>query len=379
MRILIIVPSYKPAYIYGGPIRSISVLCEALSRHYQDVEVFTTRANGTTELNVISGNLYLIENVKVRYFSRWTKDHTNFSPGLLRHLFLNAGKYDTIHIHSWWNLVTIPSAFICLLKGIRPVLSPRGSITQYTIDHRKSGVKRLIHFMIGRRLLERATIHSTSIREDHEVGRLVNNVRRYIIPNILELPEKQFDFEEDPNSLRLIFLGRIDRVKNLEFLLKEVTEHVNIPFTLTIVGHGPTEYVETLKQLVREFPNIKWLGEVDGKEKFKLLALADLLLLPSHTENYGNVVIEALSQGTPAIVSDQVGAKEYVKDNALGWVIETTPTKWANRINDLGKEKHKLITMREKAILCIKRDFNQDKQVETYLSMYRHHHENNFA
>ncbi len=370
MRILVIVPSYKPAYVYGGPIRSISALCEALTTHYQEVEVFATTANGPGELDVRAGREYSVELVKVRYFRRWTKDHTNFSPALLRTLILNAKKYDVIHIHSWWNLVTIPAALICRLKGIRPVLSPRGSITQYTIDHRNSRIKRLVHFIIGRRLLEGVSIHSTSLREDHEVGRLIQNDRRYIIPNLFELPDKPFDFPEDPQCLRLVFLGRIDRVKNLEFLLAEVIQHVNIPFTLSIIGEGQDDYVETLKQLSKTCSSVTWIGEVDGEEKFKLLAQSDLLLLPSHTENYGNVVIEALSQGTPVLISDQVGAKEYVLENALGWVIETTPTQWAKIINDLWMNRKELAALRQKAKMCISRDFNLDKQIQAYLDMY---------
>lgn len=370
MRILIIVPSYKPAFVYGGPIRSISALCEALSTHHHEVEVLTTTANGPDELNFKAGKEYSIDLVKVRYFRRWTKDHTNFSPALLRTLIFNAKNYDVIHIHSWWNLVTIPATLICILKGIRPILSPRGSITQYTIYHRKSRIKRLVHFMIGRPLLQRVSIHSTSLREDHEVGRMVQNGRRYIIPNLFELPNTPFDFYEDPQCLRLVFLGRIDRVKNLEFLLSEVINHVNIPFTLSIVGEGQNEYVETLKQLSKGCSSVKWIGEVDGDEKFKLLAQSDLLLLPSHTENYGNVVIEALSQGTPVLISDQVGAKEYVVENELGWVIETAPTQWAKIINDIWRNKNEQAALRRKAIMCINRDFNRSKQIKAYLDMY---------
>jgi glycosyltransferase involved in cell wall biosynthesis len=371
MRILVIIPSYKPAFHYGGPIRSVASLCEAMGREGHHVTVITTKANGKVELEVEAGKIYNIDNVNVYYFTRWTKDHTHLSPALLKDLYKHAKKYDIVHIHSWWNLVTMPATMICLLQGIRPVLSPRGSITQYTIDHQKSTIKRLVHFILGKRLLERVTIHSTSPREDQQVSQLIKNKRRYIIPNILELPAFKLDFHENAPFLRLAYLGRIDRVKNLEFLLAELTSNVKVPYQLTIAGEGESVYVDSLKKIGMPSKNIVWAGHVDGDEKFKLLAQADLLVLPSHTENFGNVVIEALSQGTPVLISDNVGAKDYVLKNELGWVVPTTPGKWADVINAIWKNKSDLIPLRLKAKTIINKDFNQSNQVEAYLSMYR--------
>ena len=100
MKILHITASYKPSFIYGGPIYSVSALCEALvkskvrslmynSTHplLYNLEVITTLANGKEELPYPSGELKIIEGVPVRYFKRWTKDHSHFSSALLWHLW----------------------------------------------------------------------------------------------------------------------------------------------------------------------------------------------------------------------------------------------------------------------------------------------------
>jgi hypothetical protein len=100
LKILHITASYKPAFIYGGPIYSVGTLCEALVKSadrslksesppllISNLEVITTLANGKEELPYPSGALKIVEGVPVRYFKRLTKDHSHFSPALLWHLW----------------------------------------------------------------------------------------------------------------------------------------------------------------------------------------------------------------------------------------------------------------------------------------------------
>ncbi len=147
MRILHITASYKPAFIYGGPIYSVAALCEKLSNRDFDfaqpdmvgktkinVVVYTTLANGKQELPYQNGETKIVEGVKVTYFKRITKDHSHFSPALLSALWRNAKNFDVIHIHSWWNLVSMGAVVICLLKGIKPIISPRGMLGDYTFS-----------------------------------------------------------------------------------------------------------------------------------------------------------------------------------------------------------------------------------------------------
>lgn len=122
IKLLQITAAYKPAYIYGGPTMSVSKLCEALSNTEVPIEVLTTTANGKTELNVNPGKQIIVDKVEVTYFKRLSKDHTHFSPGLLLALrrkikeqklkSKNSKTKLIIHIHAWWNLVSIFSCFM---------------------------------------------------------------------------------------------------------------------------------------------------------------------------------------------------------------------------------------------------------------------------
>jgi glycosyltransferase involved in cell wall biosynthesis len=221
LKILFVVPSYKPAYIYGGPIRSVAALCEALVKADHEVNVFTTTANGKTELEVIPGRDYNVEGVKVIYFKRQTKDHTTISFGLLQRVWTTCKEFDIIHIQSWWNFPTIFSVMVCRMKSLIPIISPRGSLIPYTFGYRHIRSKKWVHDIIGRRLLEYSIMHFTSIQEKEDAEKFMDIKKSFVISNILSLPA-QILAQKQETGIKLVFIGRIDPKKNLEFILESL-------------------------------------------------------------------------------------------------------------------------------------------------------------
>ena len=370
MRILVVIPSYKPAYHYGGPVRSVSSLCEAMVRENHTVRVLTTNANGREKLNVETNTPQKIDGVDVTYFNRWTGDHSNFTPQLLIELWKSARSFDVIHLHAWWNLVTIPAVILCKWKGIRPVLSPRGSITHYTFSHRKAFVKRWFHQWIGEKLMKQCILHVTSRQEEEDILQYVRRPFVYTIPNLLDLPEQIVVPTGKQDVLQLVYLGRIDPKKNIEFLLEVVLKEFDIPFTLQLIGEGDPVYMEQIKRMTAKNTSITWTGGLYEENKWVQLAKSDILLLPSINENYGNVVLEALSQGTAVIVSDTVGLKDYILENELGWVAGKQTDDWRKAIRKAWSDKSRLEQIRREAPLCIRRDFQQATLVSQYVDMY---------
>jgi tRNA A37 N6-isopentenylltransferase MiaA len=111
---------------------SVAMLCEALVNADISAEVFATTANGAVELPVEAGKAVMIDGVTVTYFKRITKDHTHFSPALVKALWKRVKEFDVVHIHAWWNLVSVLSCMVALIKGIPVVLSPRGTLSDYS-------------------------------------------------------------------------------------------------------------------------------------------------------------------------------------------------------------------------------------------------------
>ncbi len=371
LTILTVVPSYKPAFFYGGPIRSISGLCESFVSSGHKVDVFTTNANGKNELEVEAGKQYDVDGVRVFYYNRWTRDHSNFSPGLLKNVFQKCDQYDVVHIHSWWNSVAVLSALICLWKGITPIISPRGSLTNFTFTYRRQFAKRFIHLFFGKPILKRSIVHVTSLQEKNETEQWIAPKKIFVINNVLNFPAIQSKPSSDRDYLKIIFVGRIDPAKNLEMLFDVLTHKVSIPYQLNILGGGDRRYVNELKAKTNGHPEINWMGNIDGNEKFRLMSESDILVLPSLTENFGNVVFEALSQGTPVLISKNVGAKDIIQGNAFGWVISFDEESWAQKINDAWKFPEYLNEIRRKAPEMIRNQFNTENLVKNYVDMYQ--------
>jgi len=373
LKILVVVPSYKPAFIYGGPIISVGRLCEELCSSGHQVKVLTTTANGDSELDVEPNKEYVVEGVPVEYFKRMTKGHANISFGLVYRVIRTCRTYDVVHIQSWWNFIAILSSFICLVRNMTPIISPRGSVIPYTLNYRHSLLKRMIHVMAGRYLLRKSHLHLTSNFELQEVKSLVTPSGYTVLPNLLDLPMPGHRVYKEGSGLQLIFLSRIDPKKNLEFIISTLNAHVNLPVSLWIIGDGDHDYVQKLQVLTKENPNIQWLGAVYGAERFKYFAEADLCLLPSFNENFGNVVFESLSQGTPVITSKFVGGGDYVKENDLGWVIDLDQNEFVRVLEFAIENKNLLNDMGKRAVTCIQRDFNKEYQVSQYVEMYKRH------
>lgn len=382
--ILQITPAYKPAYFYGGPTLSVSKLCEELHKTQLQVKVLTTTANGTTELPVSIGMPNKVAHVEVYYYKRLTKDHTHFSPSLIFNLVKmirenkrnNPGQL-VIHIHSWWNTIAILSCLTSLLYKVPVVLSPRGMLTPYTWSNRNSFYKNIIHKLLGKHLLKQCLIHATTEKEKKDITKITRSFKEIlVIPNLVKYPTLEYPLQSQNKSsqtLKLLFLSRIEEKKGLEILMVALYE-LKTHWQLTIAGQGESSYVSKLKNLSRQLKiekQITWLGEVNNTKKYEVYRNNDLLILPSHNENFGNVVIESLSVGTPVIISTEVGLAPYVLKNNLGWVTELNPQKMAVVLTQAAGEYGKRARIRKEGPKIIRRDYTEKALVKKYTAMYQ--------
>jgi glycosyltransferase involved in cell wall biosynthesis len=372
LKILQVNASYKPAYTYGGPTMSVSKLSEQMVKAGMILEVYATTANGNSELQVKPNERVLVDGVPATYFKRITKDHSHFSPALLRKLWNEVKKFDIVHIHAWWNLVSVLSCWVAVLRKVPVVISPRGTLSAYSFTNKNSLPKKIIHILLGKRLLKRSTIHVTSEREREGIEALIDPKRIINIPNFILLPEiVSTDNREPGEILKLLFFSRIEEKKGLDILLNAL-KGVTIPYQLTIAGDGETSYIDKLKSIAASnnvSKHINWIG-FQGANKFDILEKHDLMILPSHDENFGNVVIESLSVGTAVLVTKYVGLADYVSENNLGWVCDLDENAISNYINGLARENDKLQTIRKQAPGQVRKNFSDESLREKYIDMY---------
>jgi len=373
LKVLQICAAYKPAFIYGGPTMSVSMLSEQLVKAGFSTEVFATMANGKEELPVIPGERMMVDGVAVTYFKRITKDHSHYSPALFGALRNDVKNFSLVHIHAWWNLVSVFSCFIALRRKVPVLLSARGTLSPYSFQNKSIGVKWALHHLLGKQLLKKCHIHATSQREAEAIQSLFQPKSVTILPNFVKLQGEGVTIKTELSPVfKLLFFSRIEEKKGLDLLLNALPA-VSIPYTLTIAGNGDENYVNALKKIAEDNQlgaNINWIG-FQNENKFELLQAHDLFVLPSYDENFGNAVIESLSVGTPVLISEQVGLADYVIENGLGWTCQTNSGSISDAINDIAKNQGpELKRIRKDAPVVIYADFSEDNLVKKYIDMY---------
>lgn len=372
MNILHIVPSYKPAYIYGGPIESIGSLCEALAEIGNTVDVFTTTANGDSELEVETRIAINVEGVNVYYFPRLTKGHTHISPTLWHFLYFHCKNYDIVHIHSWWNPLVIFSAIICHLKGVKLVISPRGMLSNYILTKTNAVAKKWIHVLLGKSALKKSVFHATSEIEYTECQNLIEGWNGFLLPNLINLPSEHFA-RNNNNIFTLIFLSRIHPKKGLEYLFEAIS-YLKEPIVLKIAGTGEEEYIHKLQdhsRLLGVAHLIEWIGWKNREDKFKELANSDLFVLTSFNENFANVVIESIHVGTPVLVTDTVGLANFVDENNVGWVSKFEPSAIAESLKSAMADFAKRNFVNSSGRNIVLSNFSRSILAERYLEQYK--------
>lgn len=158
--------------------------------------------------------------------------------------------------------------------------------------------------------------------------------------------EKYGDTREK-RPVRFAFIGRISKEKNLEFLnnmwKKFAVKHNDVE--LMYVGYG--WYLEEIKKFFEGDDSVHFAGEQGGETLAGLYADTDFFLFPSTTDTFGNVVVEAMSTGTPAIVSNYGGPRSIVKDDKCGRILPIDETKWLETLEECRKIKLEQIELYE--------------------------------
>lgn len=346
MRILIVTPFYKPAFAYGGPTRSVPSLAEAIAQQGQEVSVFTTDANGSRSLDVVSGEPFDLSGVQVRYFKRNVAGGYFLSTGLARACLEQASKYDIVYVVSNWGFPFLPACLAARLSGVPYVVSPRTAFMRRTWDH-KMAKKWAYHLLAERALINAASaLHYTTSLEQAESAWVRLRPEAWIVSNPVALSE--FERLPDGRGFRakwgipdshylVLYLGRVEPRKGLEVTVNAFARMLQgLPET-TLVIAGPEEdrHSRELIDLASHLgirANVVVTGFLDSSERLEALGAADAFVLTSHSENFGVAVVEAMASGLPVILSDKVGLAEIVRREGAGLVTPLDPVAVADAL-----------------------------------------------
>ena len=244
---------------------------------------------------------------------------------------LNEVKPDIVHINCCW----IPG---CALTqkwaqqfGYKVVLTPHGMLEPWIMKRHYLTKKVPALLLYQKATVKNADcLHATSESEKENLLKLGYNRYIAIIPNGINVESIVMKQSWERNR-QILFLSRIHVKKGVEFLLEAVAalKKTLIGYTINIAGEGDATYIEQLKvgaQALGISGMVRFCGGVYGEQKWKLLREADVFVLPTHSENFGIAVAEALACGTPVITTKGTPWQDLERKHCGWWTeIGTEP------------------------------------------------------
>jgi glycosyltransferase involved in cell wall biosynthesis len=328
MRILHCVRSLDPAR--GGPIESIRQSEAALRELGVDSEI--------ASLDVVDAPWGRESAFPVHLLGK-TGGSFGWGAGFVEWLRKNRGRFDAVIAHNLWTFSCL-GVWAALRRTDTPyyvyvhgLLDPEFK-KLYPVKHFKKMLYwRLVQWRVMR---DAAGVLFTGEREC-ELARTAFRpfqMRPCIVPYCVNGPDQDIEACKHAFELRfpelsgrriVLFLGRVHPKKGLDLLINAFAANASRwpDVLLAVAGPQSESYGKELRQLAAALgieSRIRWLGMLQGAEKWGAFASAEVFALTTHQENFGIAIVEALSCGTPVLITDKVNICDEIRDSGAGFV-----------------------------------------------------------
>jgi glycosyltransferase involved in cell wall biosynthesis len=327
--ILVFNRAFLPGYKSGGPIRTLDNLFNTLGNEYNFYLVTLDRDRGDMQpYKDLPLNSWITKNsLNVMYCSKARlsiykikKIIDNLQPG-------------AIYLNSFFDPIFTQRVLwlrrFGLLGSFKIILAPRGELSKGALNLSK--LRKQFYLIVARKIELYSSIrwHVSSTDEQLDLinsNLLDKNAEVIVAKNLVSSYYIDCGANLDPipdEPLRICFLGRISRIKNLDFSIKIIQKlSCNVIFSI----YGPIEdsnYWEHCKSLIAELPKhvqVAYKGPIENRLVNRKLRSHHLFLFPSKGENYGHVIFEALAAGLPVLLSDRT-PWHAIADFGAGWEV----------------------------------------------------------
>lgn len=230
---------------------------------------------------------------------------------------------DVIHVHGLWSPLAHYACRFAREQRLPYVIAPRGMLEPWALKQKR--MKKLLALFLYQRkdLNGAAVIHATAESEANSIKELGVSTKVEVIPNGTEIPESLFPKPQNEKK-RALFLSRIHPKKGLMDLVAAWKQIAPPDWECVIAGTNEDGYASEVDSAIRRHGLSECMRlhpSVDGAEKWSLYRSADLFVLPSHSENFGLVIAEALASAVPVITTVQTPWRELLS-HRCGWWIE---------------------------------------------------------
>jgi len=385
LRILHVLMTVDSAY--GGPVEGVRHLAKQNQAIGHTVEVASLDCPGAADVDQMGVKVHPLGSRLSRRFNYGYSPH--FVPWLRKH----RNDYDCVVINGIWSYNCYGTWLALHDTSVPYFVFPHGMLDpwskrMYPAKHMKKwlywpwgafpalrGARAVFFTCDEERRLARSTFWL------YDCNELVVRYGVTGCPEGLENARDAFlDAHPELRGKRLaLFLGRIHRKKGADILLRSIrtllAEGSWDPRMMRLVLAGPLEdgpFVNGLRRFIREngmSDIVCWTGMLAGAQKWGALQAAEVFVLPSHQENFGIAVVEALSVGSPVLISNAVNIWREIVEHGAGIVGDPTDRGCAAMLREwLRRAPVEGAAMRRRAIGCFNECFTAKQSADTFLS-----------
>ena len=346
MRLLLVTVHFAPAWIEGGVTRSMWNSARSLVMAGARVQVVTTNAylrpgEQVPPLREEAG--LVIRTVPVLASLGRAAHRSGLAPGLVPAVWQASRDADLCLVHGLWTMPVAVTSTICRLRALPYALWAKGGLERISLSE-KARKKRLYMslFLSGVIRSAAGVVFASGSELSNSAAALGDTpgiLHVHGFDPIVRLPRRTTELRRrlriPDDSLILGMSGRIHPRKGFDVILPALaacSERVHL------VSFGPDHegYLREVRRLAQALgvaERFHVLGYVEQDELHSVYASIDLLVFPSYGESFGNVVIEALGQGTEVLVADTVALAGWVREQRVGQVVDGhDPCRWSATI-----------------------------------------------
>jgi len=384
MKVLHVIPSYEPAWAFGGTVTATSNLCRGLAKKGIDVTVYTTDADGKGgHLDVPLNEPIDLGGVKVWYFHcDLFPKKAFYSRGLAIKLRETVKDFDLLHVSAVWQYIQRDVYKVCNSFKKLYIITAHGSFNTWPWNQNIIK-KRLYWYMFCRKSIENAAaLHFTSEEERIKsflTVALLKKKSSFIVPNGIEIKSKlpiekdiRADLRIPRETFLLLYIGRIHRKKGLEFIINAIKRIKDENVSLLIVGNPEDmAYLRYLRNISNELENkVVWYKQVEKNRVWDFYRAANLVVLTSFDENFGYTVVESMYCGTPVLVSRNVCIWREIETDKAGFAVNQDINEVAEVIIKLIKNPNLLQDMSINARKSAEKRYDINKVADLMIKAY---------